>query len=296
LGTIALLTLSDHRFVFVCGLQRSGTTMLYRYLDEHPQVSALSGTARATNEGQHNQTVYPGDEFHSKGGRFAFRPQARFTEDSPLVTEENRRRLFEEWSRFWDVSKPYLLEKSPPNLIRTRFLQALFPESYFVVLLRHPVPVTLATQPWGGDRTHRLMEHWIRAHELLAEDVPLLRRVRAVRYEDLVADPDGTLGGVFGFLGLDDPNPGRAVAEGVNPDNFEADRTLRTGVNDKYFEEWRRRRGALPRRLYYDAITLRYERPVRAFGYSLRDPHALEEPTHPLPGLGASEPARARVS
>ena len=82
---------SEHKFVFVGGLQRSGTTMLYRYLDEHPQVSALSNTARDTNEGQHNQTVYPGDEWHGKGGRFAFRPEARFTEDSPLVTPGTRR-------------------------------------------------------------------------------------------------------------------------------------------------------------------------------------------------------------
>jgi hypothetical protein len=66
------------------------------------------------------------------------------------VTPENRQKLFEEWSRYWDVSKPYLLEKSPPNLIRTRFLQAMFPSSYFVVLLRHPIPVALATQPWGA--------------------------------------------------------------------------------------------------------------------------------------------------
>ena len=285
-----------HRFVFVCGLQRSGTTMLYRYLDEHPLVSALSGTPRATNEGQYVQSIYPGDEYHGKGGRFAFRPEARFTDESPLVTEENRQKLFEEWSRFWDLSKPYLLEKSPPNLIRTRFLQALFPDSYFVVLLRHPIPVTLGTQPWGGDRTHRLLEHWIRAHQLFAEDLPHLRRVHVLRYEDLVADPDGTLGRAFQFLGLDDPNTGRPRAEGVNADNFETDRTLRTGVNDKYFAEWRRRRRDLRRRLYYEAITWRYERPVRAFGYSLRTPERLTKPTLPLPGLGATAAPRAAVA
>ena len=27
------------------------------------------------------------------------------------------------------MSKPVLVEKSPPNLIRTRFLQALYPEA-----------------------------------------------------------------------------------------------------------------------------------------------------------------------
>jgi len=30
---------NNHRFVFVCGLQRSGTRTLYRYLSEHPQIS-----------------------------------------------------------------------------------------------------------------------------------------------------------------------------------------------------------------------------------------------------------------
>jgi hypothetical protein len=270
--------------------------MLYRYLDEHSLVSALSGTPRATNEGQHNQTVYPGDEYHSKGGRFAFRPGARLTEESSLVTPENRQKLFEEWSRYWDLSKPYLLEKSPPNLIRTRFLQAMFPASQFVALLRHPIPVTLATQPWGGDRLHSLIEHWLRAHELFVEDVPKLRSVHVLRYEDLVADPEATLGRVFAFLGLDDPSPGRRGESGVNVDNFESDRTLRTGVNAKYFDEWRERRRSLARRVYYDAVARRYERRVRAFGYSLRDPGSLLSATVRLPGLTALEAPRARAA
>ena len=67
-----LPTLDGHTFVFVCGLQRSGTTMLYRYLGEHPSIAALEGTPRPANEGQHNQCVYPADELHSKAGRFAF--------------------------------------------------------------------------------------------------------------------------------------------------------------------------------------------------------------------------------
>ena len=60
--------LESHQFVFVCGLQRSGTTMLYRYLGEHPSIAALQGTPRPANEGQHNQSVYPADE-HAQQGR-----------------------------------------------------------------------------------------------------------------------------------------------------------------------------------------------------------------------------------
>jgi Sulfotransferase family len=277
--------LDGHTFVFVSGLQRSGTTMLYRYLGEHPSISALEGTPRPANEGQHNQSVYPADEHHSKAGRFALRPEARLTEDSPLVTEANRRTLYEEWSRYWDTSAPFLMEKSPPNLIRMRFLQALFPESRFLVIMRHPIAVTLATSKWGKVKPHRLMQHWLHAHELMAGDVPHIRHVHVVRYEDLVADPDRVLAAAFGFLGLDDVASGRERSAGVNTDNFMADRTLRTDVNDRYFELWRERRRDVVRTVYFEALERRFQRPVKRFGYDLRHPHELSEPALPLPGL-----------
>jgi hypothetical protein len=279
---------SGHRFIFVCGLQRSGTTMLAKYLAEHPSVSGHTGTPRWPDEGQYIQTVYPNDTYYGKAGRFAFRPDARLTEASPLVTDENRRKLLEEWSRYWDTSRPYLLEKSPPNIIRTRFLQAMFPDSYFIVLVRHPVPNALATQKWDPKTPpHRLIEHWLRAHELLADDLPHIRRVHVLRYEDLVADPDAVLGRAFAFLGLDDPGAGRPRAEGINIDNFKSDRTARTGVNERYLDAWRRGRRSPLRRPYYSFTERRYERRVRAFGYSMRDPRALPAPTVPLPGISA---------
>jgi Sulfotransferase family len=287
---------TDHHFVFVCGLQRSGTTMLYRFLGEHPAISALEGTVRATNEGQHNQTVYPADEYHSKGGQFAFRREARMTETSPLITDANREKLYAEWSRYWDTSAGILLEKSPPNLIRTRFLQAMFPNSSFIAILRHPIPVTLATSRWGKVKPHTLMRHWLKAHGHLVEDAPHLRRLHVMRYEDLVADPDAELARAFAFLGLADHAPGRDRGEGLNEDNFEADRILRTGVNDKYFQLWRDRRRDPVRRLYYDAIDLAFERPVSRYGYSMRQPRRLWRATAALPGLRDAPAVRAATA
>jgi hypothetical protein len=280
-----LATLDGHTFVFVCGLQRSGTTMLYRYLGEHPSISALEGTPRPANEGQHNQSVYPADDHHSKAGRFALRAEAHMTEDSPLVTDQSRRTLYDEWSRYWDTSAPFLMEKSPPNMIRMRFLQALFPDSRFIVIMRHPIAVTLATSKWGKRRPHQLMRHWLRAHELMAEDIPHVRHVHVLRYEDLVASPDPVLEAAFGSLGLDDPGTGRERSEGLNTDNFMADRRLRTGVNDKYFQRWRERRRDPVRTVYYGALERRYQRAVRRFGYDLRRPLELQKPTIELPGL-----------
>ena len=51
--------------------------------------------------------------------------------------------LYAEWRRYWDVSKPILVEKSPRHMMMTRLLQFWFrPEqSFFIVVLRHPVRV-----------------------------------------------------------------------------------------------------------------------------------------------------------
>jgi hypothetical protein len=250
-----------HSFVFVGGLHRSGTTLLARLLAEHPEVSGFADTGVPADEGQLLQSVYPPARAYGGPGRFGFAPEAHLTEDSPLVSEESRERLLADWSRHWDLDKRVLVEKSPPNLTKTRFLQALFPEASFVVVLRHPVPVTLATARWRGTRRYgRLVEHWLRCHELFSADRPRLARVHVLTYEELVADPRSTLAGVLGFLGLDG-----------DPPAAELDR----GSNARYLARWRELKRAPAMGVYLTATELRYERRARRFGYSLRAPEPL---------------------
>ena len=164
----ALPTVASERLVFVAGLHRSGTTALARTLARHPAVSGFHGTDAKEDEGQHLQDVYPPARAHGGAGRFAFAPDAHLVESSPLATEDNAARLLAAWTPHWDLARHLLLEKSPPNLLMTRFLQALFPASQFVVVVRHPVVVSLSTRRWAGPgaRLSRLIGHWLRAHEL----------------------------------------------------------------------------------------------------------------------------------
>jgi hypothetical protein len=163
----ALAAASPHRIVFVGGVHKSGTTLLGDALASHPLASGLSDTGAPRDEGQHVQTVIPPAKAVGGPGRFGFAAAARLDETSPRATPESARRMMAEWGPHWDLTRPILVEKSPPNLIRMRFLQALFPEAAFVTVLRHPVAVAYATAKWRRRESLRtLIRHWVVAHEL----------------------------------------------------------------------------------------------------------------------------------
>ena len=246
------------RLLFLAGLHRSGTSLVHRCLADHSAISGFTNTGVHEDEGQHLQSVYRPAHVYGGPGLFGFAPEARLDETSPLATPESARRLLSEWERYWDTTRPVLVEKSPPTLIRTRFFQQLFPGARFIVVLRHPIAVSYATSKWTPRSTlvGKLIRHWLHCHEMFEADRPHLANVFVFRYEDFVAAPEQKLAEMQSFLGLA-PEPLR--------------REVHRDVNEKYFARWEKLRRNPIGRWYSKRVVAAYEARVQRFGYSLTD-------------------------
>ena len=251
--------MTDHKFVFICGLHRSGTSIFFRALREHPDVSGFKNTGVPADEGQHLQSVYPPAWVYGGPGKFGFDAQAHLTENSSLVTQDNKAKLMREWTRYWDMSKPVLIEKSPPNIIRSRFLQAMFDNAYFISLTRHPVAVSYATRK---RRFHNLifknrLDHWLHCQDIFSRDKSRLQRLLILKYEDFINDTNGCIKQVCSFLDIQE------VLSSIK---------VYSNTNDKYFSAWQKFQDNPVLGLYALYLIDTYEERVNRHGYSLKDP------------------------
>ncbi len=258
--------LDDKKVIFLGGLHRSGTTVLAKVLAEHPRISGFHDTGARRDEGQHLQTVFSPANVHGGSGRFAFDPAAHLTEGH--ATGGDAERLASQWAPYWDLGRDYLLEKSPPNLIRMRYFQALFPSARFIVVVRHPLVVSLATMKWERRGLAFLLRHWLAAHERCARDAGHVRSLLVVAYERLTTEPESALAAIHGWLGLRDADP-RA-------------HTRLQGSNDRYFARWRDMRSSAARGLYARFIERRFDPAVARYGYRMGDPTADPGPLREL--------------
>ncbi|MDM7859709.1 sulfotransferase [Alteromonas sp. ASW11-36] len=242
-------------FIFLAGHHRSGTSLLHEIIRNHKDISGMVDTGVPEDEGQHLQSVFkPASEFGG-AGKYIFDANSYMNESHELATEASAQKILEQWESYLDSACSHYIEKSPPNLIRTRFLQRLFPNSKFIVILRHPLAVAFATQKWSKSSIKSLIEHTLRGYELFAEDSKYLQQCYVLQYESFIARPQIEVDKIFEFLDME---------------SIEVTHHIRQGINEKYFNAWEKHKNKLWNKLI-PPINQKLELRANKFGYSLLD-------------------------
>ena len=132
-------------WLFIVGCYNSGTTLLANLLSAHPDISVLPTEGQfLTDQLTRDYEVGLGRMWHKREDLF------RLTENDvgPDAT-----RIKKEWGLRLDRSRAVLVEKSPPNTPRTRWLQANFENSHFLSIVRNGYAVAEGIVRKGRART-----------------------------------------------------------------------------------------------------------------------------------------------
>lgn len=181
--------------IFIVGCCNSGTTILWRALLGHKELDGPK------IEGQDIKDL-PKCMKHFLGKQtFRMFAHPKFNNAYHLTEENYENKLAEEvisvYAEHCAIGKRFV-EKSPANSMRTRFLQSIFPDAYFVIVVRNGFAVSegiVRKRLFDPERPHmaglqttikEAAEQWLNANRILLQDRPYLERSIIIKYEDLV--------------------------------------------------------------------------------------------------------------
>ncbi len=191
--------------IFIVGFPRSGTTLIEQTLSAHPRISAgdelpfIHEIADSMSRLLNSPLQYPealcelwfGDRRHEL---------------------ENLRDYYLQRVRHLAIMEPgavWFTDKMPLNETHLGLIGLLFPQAPIIHLLRHPLDIVLSV--FSNQLTHGFFcaaeletaaRHYVLSMELVAHyRSEMLLRYLPVRYEDVVADQEGSVRRMLNFIG-----------------------------------------------------------------------------------------------
>ena len=216
--------------VFVGGAMKSGTTLMSKLMDGHPNLHVMPGDSRFVsmlNDDKNKKFNDVADYWI----RRLINPTAQAPFYFLKLDEINEflqylKFFLKKWNRptfvcvvisilltkYKDNSSKieYWVEKTTGNPLDTDFLHSLFPEAKFIQVVREPLSNVNSLlkfyQVRGVERSaasiswyvRKLLKAGIRNEMKLGSD-----KYKIIRYEDIIADPESTMLKISGFLDVE---------------------------------------------------------------------------------------------
>ena len=190
------------KWLFVVGCYNSGTTLLAEVLGRHRSIACLP------DEGQYLTDQLLVDYTIGLPRMWVEREDLfRMDEES---TGPDVKRIRKEWASRLDKRAPVVIEKTPANMARTRWLQSNFRNAHFVCVIRNPYAVAAGIRKKAKPQHLRhgwpielCARQWARSNEVLESDTRNLDRFMWLRYEEFAVDMPGSLRRVCEFIGVE---------------------------------------------------------------------------------------------
>jgi hypothetical protein len=242
--------IKNKQHIIITGLHRSCTSILFETIKKSELVSGHNNTGYPKDEASWLQSIYPQADEINGIHKFCFSKEYNLNENSDFLLSENK--ILYEWSKYWDLNKQILVQKSPSHIIHTRFIQKMLPNSYFVLIKRHPVFYYYSLYEWTNTYDlEELIDHWIYAHKKFNEDTKKIKNVIKIKSEEFIKNPIIVINRLNKFLNID-----LSINDLTDIKMCES--------NSKYRNKW----------ILYknkDYIINKYELLINKYGYSFND-------------------------
>jgi Sulfotransferase family len=198
---------------FVCGVTRSGTTLVRLMLDAHPEV-AIPGETHwvpkliKAQERRKQSAEELADLIidHKRWGDFhldASQLRERFAALDPVTAADAIRAFYMLYAE--REGKSRYGDKTPGYVREMRRIQRVLPEARFVHVIRDGRDVSLShlRMNWGPETYAESARLWRNRVRKARKMAPSIEHYMEIRFEELVADTEGVVRRVCDFVELD---------------------------------------------------------------------------------------------
>lgn len=203
--------LNPQRWIFIIGCYNSGTTLLDRILQAHPEIQGLPNEGVRLTDGLRRP-----EEFGWHRMWYKCIEHMSISENRAELIAD---RIKKHWSLWYDTKPPNYVEKSIANAVRIKFLNNHFHPAYFIYIVRNGYAVAegirrkSAPGEWGNVEYKNMYpielcaKQWEFSDQVVEEQKENVDNFLKISYEDFAENTVNVMSQVTTFLGLPKLNP-----------------------------------------------------------------------------------------